>query len=240
MKTTYRIIILILVIFSACIKPEPVNFSGQLLLTKKNPIPLSNREIEIFQLGGNAIITGSSGSSSVNRTDVNGRFSMTFVPGSSYFTAFRGANGSSLTLISNQGFPFFIRKNFPEQNYDSNTPIYVGKTIDSLIIKVYSFENITFSDTFGLRGITTLDSSINKRYRGITADSATTFTLDTIYNVLYTDFDCIKNKFSNNNMSFGRIRTNSNGELFSGQYLYGIELSSEDEQKKEMTFYFYE
>ena len=48
MKGIYVIIILLLTLFCACKKPKPIVFAGQLLLTKKNPIPLSNRKVEIF------------------------------------------------------------------------------------------------------------------------------------------------------------------------------------------------
>lgn len=239
MKITYLNIVLILFLFCACKKPRPIVFSGQLLLTKKHPVPLSNRKIEVFQLGGNAIIMGSSGSSATAVTDANGHFSMTFVPGTTYFAGFSGENNSPLSLAGTEGFPFFIRRNFPEAGYDANKPIFIGKTVDSLIIKVYTFKKITTSDTFGLRG-NTISAPFDKKYTGITADSADTFTLDTIYNVLFTDFDCIKKTFGNIDLQFGRLKTYSGytNQSFTAQSLYGLGLSAEDETRTEMKFYF--
>ena len=239
MKITFTILTLILFLFCACKKPKSVIFTGQLLLTKKNPLPLSNRKIEVFQLGGNAIIIGSSGSSATTVTDADGRFKLTFVPGTTYFTAFSGENNSPLSLTGREGYPYFIRSNFSVAGYDANKPIFIGKSIDSLIIKVYCFKSIIPSDTFGLRG-NNVNARFEKKYTGIMADSASTLTLDTIYNVLFTNFDCVKRTFSNLDISFGRLKTYAGSafQSFTGQIQFDMELPAEDETKREMTFYF--
>lgn len=241
MKVTCVTILLMISLFvGGCKKPKPVVFYGQLLLTKKSLMPLSNRRIEIFQLGGNAIIMGSSGSSAAAVTDANGRFSITFVPGDSYFGPFRGESNSPLTLFGaiNDSLSF-MRRNFPDSNYDASKPIFVGKTIDSVIIKVNCFKNIFTSDTFALRGIT-FTGRFNKNYTGLMVDSATSFTLDTIYHVLFTDFESSKGRFANNNIEFGRLKTYPGGTTpsFSSQSPWSMELSADDEPKREMTFTF--
>lgn len=238
MKISFLYILIISILFYGCKKSEPIVFSGQLLLTKKNPVPLINRKIEIFQLGGSGIIMGSSGASASTITDVNGRFSLTFVPGKSYFAGFSGGSISPLTLTSIEGYPFFIKNSFPEIGYDKNMPIYIGKSIDSLIIKFYSFKNISPLDTLAIKG-SSIDSVFEKRYTGITADSLTTFNLDTIYNVLFTEFDCNR-KIFRNNIQFGELKRYSNptNGYFIGESYILNELSMEDETKREMTFYF--
>ena len=225
-------LLLIFFLLFACKKPKPIVYSGQLLLTKKNPIPLSNRQIEIFQQGSGEsgfifIFSGSSGSSTTAATDANGRFSFSFASGTSTFW---GSINDSLS---------FMRLHFPETNYDASKPIFVAKTIDTIIIKLKCNKNIVSSDTFALKGITT-SGKFDKRFTGIIADSANTLTLDTIYNVIYTNFDCIKGIFANDNIQFGRLKTYLGGSspYFTSQSLYWIELPAEDEPKREMTFFF--
>ncbi len=215
-----------------CKKPKPIVFSGQLLLTKKNPVPLSNKRIEIFQLGGgSAILFNSSGSSATAMTDANGYFSITFTPGTSSFTVFSSENTSPLSFggAINDTISF-MRQYFPEPNYDASKPIFVGKSIDTIVVNVSTFKEIIASDTLGLRG-----SSFNKEYTGITADSASTFTLDTIYNALFTNFNCSNNTFLND-IYFGRVITGYN-KYISGGGMYN-ELFNEDETKAEMSFPF--
>lgn len=239
MKLSYRTLFWLLFLFCSCKKIKPVVFSGQLLLTRKSPVPLSNRKIEIYQLGGNAIIMGSSGSSASAVTDANGRFSITFTPGSAYFAGITGENIGALTFASTEGFPFFVRGNFPGALYDENKPIFIGKSIDSLVIKVICFKRIVTNDTFQLTGTTT-GARFEKKYTGITADSATTITLDTVYNALLTNFDCFQNTFRNTNMEFGPLKTypGFNSPYFRGQSIPWLEFSTEDETKREMLFYY--
>ncbi len=230
---------LIVILFCACKKPKPIVFSGQLLLTRKSLVPLSNKKIQIFQSGGSAILSGSSSSTAEAITDANGRFSMTFVPGTTYFAGFSGENISPLTLsnaLYDASFPYFFRQNFPEQGYDASKPIFVGKSIDTIVVKVYTWKNITSSDTFGLRG-TMINANFDKEYTGIRADSGSTFTLDILTNVLFTRFDCIKKTFAND-ISFGRVKTISGNKVFVGENQFQEELSAEDEIKKESTFQF--
>ena len=237
MKITCLKLVLIAFLFLACKKPKPIVLSGQLLLTKKSPVPLSNKKIEIYQPGGNAIITGSSGSSAEAVTDANGRFTVTFIPGTSYFSFFRGENTAPLTLSSgtdDYSFPFFIRQNFPAQGNDASKPIFVGKSVDTMVVKVYTFKNIHATDTFGLRGAT-VNANLYKEYTGLTIDSGSTFTLDILTNVLFTRYDYIKKTFLND-ISFGRVKTNAGNKVFLGDSQSWAELSEEDETKKDMTF----
>lgn len=239
MKFTLLKLLLLLLCFSACKKPKPVVFSGQFLLTKKNPVPLANRSIEIYQPGGNAIIMGSSGSSATTNTDNNGRFNIRFVPGSSYFAGFSGENNNPLTVTSSDGNPYFSRKNFPDSGFDPAKPIFVGKQIDTLVIKITCFKAITSTDTFELKG-NTINAVFNKKYTGIIADSSHTFTLDTLYNALFTDYDCRSKTFINNSIALARLKfftgNSTPYSLALGSYYF--ELSPEDEIQKEITFIF--
>jgi hypothetical protein len=81
-------------------------FPDSCYLPKKS-CPFTNRKIEIYQSGGNTIIMGSSVTFSNAVTVANGRFTITFTSGKSYFPGFSGANSSPLKLSCSEGFPFF-------------------------------------------------------------------------------------------------------------------------------------
>lgn len=88
-------------------------------------------------------------------TDANGNFRVSFIPGSSSFIIFSGANQNPLTLsnpIGDTSFPGFYRRNFPDSGYDPARPIFIGKTIDTGIIKVNLMTDLNANDTIGLRG----------------------------------------------------------------------------------------
>lgn len=238
MKHSFLKLGFVLLLVCACKKPKPIIFTGQLLLCRKTPLPIANRLIEMYQGGGNAIIAGSSSSTASALTNANGTFSITFVPGTAYFFAFSGESNSPISLRGREGFPEFSQENFSKSNYDASKPIYVGKTVDMLIVKVKLVSSIVSTDTFGLRGNTT-NAAFDKRYTGITADSSTTIVLDTIYNALFTNFDQTGNSFANT-IEFGKTKqyyTNYTS-LIGSQSLYWDRLSADDEAKREITFFF--
>ncbi|HEY8691093.1 MAG TPA: hypothetical protein VIM07_17805 [Chitinophagaceae bacterium] len=245
MKSIIRLQILVLFLFfSACKKTKPVIFSGQLLLTKKHPVALSHRNIEIYQRGSPSAIglnSGSSSSSSTSVTDANGFFRVSFLPGTSTFIIFTGANPNSLTLsnsFEDTSLPRFSRNNFPDSGYDAAKPTFIGKSIDTAIIKVILVTNLAATDTIGLRGYT-LNGNLDKQYTGLTGSAGSVIILDTISNLLFTDFDCRTKTFINTLYAGRKWTTNSgyvtiSSEGFNSPY----QLSETDETKKELMFYF--
>lgn len=229
-------------LFSGCKKPKPLVFSGQLLLTQKYPIALSNKKVEIYQAGSaSGILFNSLSSLATAATDANGYFKMTFIPGTSSFTIFNSTNTSSVRFsnsIMDTSFPNFSRNNFPEPGYDAAKPIFIGKTIDTAIIKVYLLTALTSTDTLGLRGYT-VSGSLDKEYTGRVASFGTTLVLDTISNLLFTDFDCIQKKFTNT-IYAGRKWTTSWGyvTISSEGFISPYQLSATAETKNEILFYF--
>lgn len=238
----YLSIILFALFFSGCKKQKPVVFSGQLLLSKKNPQPLNNRKIEVYQAGSSSAIglnSGSTSSSANTQTDATGNFRLSFTPGTSSFIIFTSANSSQLTLGSasdDTAFPRFSRKGF--SNSDASSPTYVGKIIDTALIKVSLSSDLTLNDTIGVRAYT-INGNIDKEYTRRVGTVGSVIILDTLYNMLFTDFDCLANKFTNT-LYAGRKFTTVHGYVTISSY--GIhspyQLSADDETKQEIMFYY--
>lgn len=241
----YYSIALLTLLFSGCKKKEePIIFLGQLLLTNKFPRPLVNRKIEIYQAGSSAAIginSGSTSSAATTNTDANGNFKLIFTPGTSSFIFFSSRNYSPLMLRnspSDTTFPRFSRITFPGPEYDASTPIFVGKLIDTVIIKVGLSSNLTLADTIGLQAYT-ISGSINREYTRRSGTIGAVIVLDTIYNMLLTDFDCFEKKY-NNTLYAGRKLTTSLGytTIISHGFNSPYQFSAIDEAKQEITFYF--
>jgi len=236
--------IILIVLVAGCKKPKPVTFSGQLLLTKKYPIALSNTPIEIYQAGSASAIgiaSGSSSSKATTSTDANGFFKVNFTPGTSTFILFSGASTKPLTLSSALGDTSryrFARRNFPDSLYDNTKPIFVAKNIETAIIKTYLLSNLTTTDTIGLRA-GTLNGNIDKEYTGLTGAAGSIIVLDTITNLLFTEYDCIQKIFANN-LYVGRKFATGQGYTFISSYgvVLPTQLSAEDEVSRELLFYF--
>jgi hypothetical protein len=234
--------LVVVFLIGSCRKEQkPITFTGKLLLSKKYPVPLSNRAIEIYQRGSSSAIglnSGSSSSSSNGFTTSDGNFNLKFRPGTAVFIIFSGASIAPLTLSSTDGiFPYFSRQYFPDSAYDPTKPIYIGKIIDTVIIKVYLTASINSSDTIGLQTLT-IDGRVDKIYTGINATQGSTLVIDTIYNMLLTEYDCLQRKFRNT-LYAGKKRTTGFGyTTISGGFVSPNYLSGEDEQKMEMLFYY--
>ena len=243
---TYLILFLTSIFFcSSCKKKlEPIVYSGQLLLSKKYPFAVANRKIEVYQRGTAPAIglnSGSTSSSAIGLTNANGYFQLGFTPGTSRFIIFNGTNSSPLVLQSawtDTIFPGFLRNNFPGLIYDPSKPIYVGKIIDTAIIEVNLISDLNVTDTIGLQ-TNTVNGSYVKEYSGLSGNVGEFITIDTVYNMLLTQFDCYEKKFSNT-LYAGRKRTTVFG--YSAISSVGIPspylLSDIDEAKVKMLVYF--
>jgi hypothetical protein len=241
MKSIIHLTFLILLLFfSACRKSKPVLFSGQLLLTKTHPTALANRKIQIYQAGSpSAILFSASSSTAVSKTDANGYFNLSFTAGSTTFLIFSGTNTGSLFFSSDDtSFPQFHRKNLLDSNYNSTKPTFIGKSIDTAIIKVDLLSNLEATDTIGVDGYT-LNGSFDKEYTGLKGTAGSVLILDTITNMLFTDFDCSTQTFTNN-LYAGRKWTTIYGyvTITSEGFPSPYQLSTDDETKKELMFYF--
>lgn len=225
-------------------KTEPISYSGQLLLSKKHPVPVSNRKIEIYQQGSAPAIginSGSTSASAAGLTNSSGNFQIDFTPGTSRFIVFYGANSSPLVLQSAFGdtvFPNFSRNNFPGKEYNSSEPTYVGKIIDTAIIQVYLNSDLNSTDTIGLRA-NTVNFGIDKQYTGLSGNAGATITIDTVNNLLLTQFDCYQQRFTNT-VSVGRKWTTIWGYSAINSTTFPLPnvFSDLDEAKVEMTFVF--
>ena len=232
----------IIFLFSACRKEQkPIIFTGKLLLSKKYPVPLANRFIEIYQGGNSSAIglsSGSSSSTSTGSTTVDGNFNLQFRPGTASLLFFSGASNAPLTLSSRDGiFPGFSRQYFPDSAYDPTKPIYIGKIIDTVIIKANLTVPLISTDTIGLQ-TTTIDGSLDKIYTGNNALQGSIIPIDTIYNMLFTEYTGIQKKFRNT-LNAGKKTTYAAGyTINSNWYIYPPNVSKEDEHKLEIIFYY--
>lgn len=135
MKSRFCLVVLVALLFLGCKKEKPIIFEGQLLFTSKFPYPLGNRKIEIYQSGSSSAIglsSGSTSSSAITRTAINGNFRLSFIPGTSSFIIFSDTNSNSLTLGNSPDettFPRFSRKNIPDSGYNPATPILWAKLL---------------------------------------------------------------------------------------------------------------
>lgn len=244
--SVYLMLCLVQVFFFASCKkePKPVTYTGQLFLAKKYPVPLRNKQIEIYQRGAPSAIginIGSTSSTATGITDGNGYFRLSFTPGESRFFVFSGPNNSPLILGSALGdttFPDFSRSSFPDPEYDKSKPIYVAKTIDTVVIKASLISDLNITDTIGVQ-TNTLNGSFAKEYTRLSGRAGTVVTIDTIYNMLLTHYDCVANKFTNS-LYAGRKWTTVWGynTISSEGIVSPYLLTATDETKTEMTFYY--
>jgi hypothetical protein len=233
--------LLFCLMFTQCKKSrQPVTFSGQLLLSKKYPQPVANRVINLFQNGSNALIMGSSAASASGSTDANGRFSITFTPGESYFVGSSSANSAPISLstdYSDTAFPAFIHRSFTGDN-NTSTPIYIGKIVDTALIKILLTTNLLATDTIGLQALTR-NGPIDRKYSGLSGISGSTIVLDTVTNLLFTDYDGNDKQFSNT-IQGGRKYTVASGYSFIQAHQAQPErLTTTDTTRQEFFIYFY-
>lgn len=228
---------------SSCNKSKPVRISGQLLLSKKYPEPLKNRKIEIYQKGSPSAIginSGSSSASASGNTDAFGKFSVVFTAGRSEFIIFSGPNKTPLRLHSpydDTSFPAFTRIDFPEAGYDETKPIYIGKSIDMVILSVQLSKDLTHTDTLGMR-MYTHDGSIAKEYTNLSGTAGTRLVLDTIHDALFTGYDCTTGKFANGVYAGKKWTTQFGYSTIDDGWASPLYFSTEDEAMAEVVFYF--
>ena len=135
-------------------------------------------------------------------------------------------------------FPSFSRKNFPDSAYDPSQPIYVGKIIDTAFIEMKLMSELNNTDTIGLQA-NTVNGILDKEYTGLSGSAGTSIIIDTIYNMLLTQFDCRQQKFTNTLRAGRKWATGWGYNFISSQGIPSPYLLSDmDEVKVAMTFYF--
>ncbi len=240
---SFCILCLAIIFGKGCKKEDLIDLSGQLVLSEKIPTPLSNRKLQVYQhgtSGGIGIPSSSTSSSATTVTDVQGNFRFRFKPGKTRFLIFTGANATPFSLSSGLGdttFPHFTRNNFTPSELNTNQPIYIGKIIEEVTIKMHLLTDLAVTDTIGLEAYT-ISGRISKEYTGIQASAGSEIILETITNMLFTDFDYYDNQFLNNLRAGRKWKTNSGSQRISDGYVQPARLSAEDETKKEILFYF--
>jgi hypothetical protein len=219
---------------------QPVTFSGRLLLSKKYQQPIANRVINLSQDGSNALIMGSSAAMASGTTDAEGRFSITFTPGESYFAGISYSNNSPIFLSSgynDTAYPTFLHRSFRGDN-DPATPIYIGKVVDTALIRVLLTTNLSSGDTIGLRALT-MNGPTDRQYTGLSGSAGSTILLDTVTKLLFTDYDGVSKQFYNT-IQGGRKYTVPAGYSFiSGHNAQPERLSATDTTRQEFSIFFY-
>ncbi len=228
--------LLALIFLVSCRKDKTVEYSGQILLAQSRPEPLAGRQLDFYQPGGNAILMGSSSSSATTTTDASGRFNLTFTPGTGYFAGFRFSSDAPLHIMSDNRFPPFSIDNFHSSNHNPGQPIYIGKIIDTAILKVYFLSNIHPADSIAFLGFT-LTGSTQKFYSGISADSSEILTIDTLYGLLITDYDAGSRQFRNYNMQLGTFTRGSAGNIVVNSNP-PVAMPEGDEAKREFIYFY--
>lgn len=157
------------------------------------------------------------------------------------FIVFRGSNANPLIISNAPGdttFPYFTRRNFTLSEQVAGKPIYIGKIIEEAIIKVRLQTAIDVTDTIGFEAYTT-QGRIVKEYSGLQAPAQTLIQLDTLKNMLLTDFDYYDGRFLNN-VHAGRKQILSSGRVtfYSTGFIMPARFSANDEAKNEIIFYF--
>jgi hypothetical protein len=238
-------LVLISLVLSACRKEKTRAYSGQLLLSKKFPTPLVDRAVEVFQRGsgsGAILPMGASAAVASSVTDANGYFSMRFTFGKGTFIVFPAANTNPLVLSNSYrdtSYPSFRIENFSDSLFFPRRPIFIGKTIDTLIISVSLLADLAPADTIGLRGGGTVTGKLDREYTGRTGAAGAEIVLDTIINALFTEFDYIQRKFRNQ-LYGGRKYMTPAGyvAVWAERERLPSDFPENDEGKREITIFF--
>ena len=235
--------LILLVALWGCKKDEkPIVYTGQLLLSHKFPVVLASKKIGLYQPGSPSaiIFPGVSSSSSNTTTDARGNFRLVSTPSKASLLFFSGTNANPLFLSDAPGdttFPSFTQNNFPRSGW-TGKPVFIGKTIDTAIIKVSLLTNLTATDTLAIQALT-ITRRISKEYTGRSAPAGSVITIDTISNLLFTDYDFITNRFRNN-LYAGRKWITAGGypTIITAGVVSPAQLSAGDEPRLELMFYF--
>ena len=233
------------ILLAGCRKHEKaISFSGQILLSKKFPLPFVHQKVKIDQPGSPGIPAPifASGSSTLGFTDGEGKFSVSFKPGTAVFIIFSSQNRSPLTFTAGAGDTSlfnFRYNNFGLTDSSAHKPIYASKIIDTAIVKVSLVTDLMPTDSIGVQ-LRTLQSLADKTYTGLRGNAGSTIVLDTIFNVALQEYDGLSKKFRNNLYAGRKTFLADFGRPFitSVGFPQPIDFSSEDEQKATFLFYF--
>ena len=198
----------------------------------------------MFQRGSGAgaiLPMGASSSLASGGTDPNGYFRIRFTAGKGIFIAIPVSNSNPLLLrnsYEDTTFPGFSRDNFTDSVYDPSKPIFIGKTIDTVIIKITLLTDLAPTDTIGLRG-NTITGRFDKEYIGKSGSAGSVIVLDTVVNMLFTDFNYFQRKFLNSLYGGKKYTTNAGYVAVrpAGQSL-PLDFPEADEAKHEITIFF--
>jgi hypothetical protein len=179
------LLLLFLNLISGCQKDKTRIIEGVLLYSQTNPTPVTNYELNMFQRGGNAILMGTSSSSASAVTDNSGRFRFEFTAGKGYFLGIPVNNGSAASLSGNGNtvFPGMMRDVFPDSIFYVTKKMYLVKEIQRYLIQIIARRNVVPADSVIIR-VSTKAGEIEKLYTGLTINSGSSLTIDTIPDVI--------------------------------------------------------
>jgi hypothetical protein len=237
--------LLLALLFCACHKNEKaISLHGQILLSKKFPLPFVRQKIDVYQAGSPSIPfpISTSGSSATGVTDSEGRFNISFKPGTTLFLIFRSRNTQPVTLSAGSrdtSLFNFRYSGFADFDASTGTVLYASKIIDTAVISMTLVSDIFPTDTVGIQ-LKTLQGFADKSYTGLNAKANSTIVLDTIYNVALQDYDGLSKRFRNSLYAGRKVFS----PVLSRSYLSSVgfprpsDLSAEDESKVNFLFYF--
>jgi hypothetical protein len=241
---TVLFLLIISFVFSRCEKERGKSYSGQLLLSKKFPIPLGNRKIQMYEMSRppgwiHPLAAPYTGATSM--TNGGGYFQMNFAMAKGLSTISPDTSSNPLVLRSpteDSTFPSFYREHFTDSVYDPSVPIFIGKTIDTVIFKVGLLTALAPTDTIAFSA-KTVTGRLEKEYTGKSGSAGSVIVLDTIANVLFTDYSYAKRRYFN--MILGGMKYGT----YSGYLTFLPSAASlphdfpeEDEGKREITIFF--
>lgn len=194
-------ILFVFAVLAGCRKRTRIySIKGKILLSSSNPVPVSNYKLSFYQAGspGAILPIGASSSSGASVTDAEGNFNCRFPAGEAFFFM--------LPLSSNVPLSMAGANPDPAINlYWSNIPakdtalqdVYLYKMIKKAVIKLNTNAEILSSDTLHIIAPTSTGQH-DKFVTGLSIPANTTVAIDTISNLIFSNFDVKTKKYSFN------------------------------------------
>lgn len=195
------LLFILLVIFNSCKKEREINYtvSGQLLESSSNPIPLKSFKLYATQKDDYGLLGGVAGLRIYFETDVNGFFSLNYIP----------LKGTGLSSSNPNGYPLSIQsidttyRNidlylYPiSANKDTNlNTIFIYKKIEKFVRKIQF--NVSLNANDSIQIITSGTFPRKTIYGPISA--GTLLVLDTINQYKAGGFNLTTNKYYSNSV----------------------------------------
>lgn len=198
----YRLLIfftLLITIISGCKKDVTINYSisGTLLESNSNPIPVKNYKLSAYQRDSYGFFGGVAGTIKEFQTDINGFFSLDYVPlkGTGLFSGSINQNPLSIEGIDTNNYKDLYFQLYPiTANKDTNlNKVFLFKKIEKFVRKIQFNSALNANDT--LQVITS--SAFLSIYKNVYGPvPAGTLLLDTINQYKMGGFNLLTNTYN--------------------------------------------